>query len=65
VPGEEEEEEEVRPIMTVACVMKVYRQFTKNAVPAHRIGGMNFRKHNIGAPILSSKMCCGIPDVSK
>jgi hypothetical protein len=33
------------PIMTVACVMKVYRHFTNKTVPAQRIGGVKFRKH--------------------
>jgi hypothetical protein len=53
------------PIMTVACVMKVYRHFTKNSVPVQSLGGVKFRKYNSGAPTLSSKMCCGITDVSK
>jgi len=53
------------PTMTVACVMKVYSHFKKNAVQEQRIGGVKFREHNTGAPILSSKMCCGISDVSK
>lgn len=51
--------------MTVACVMKVYRHFTENAVQEQRIGGVKFRKHNTGVPVLSSKVCCGISDVSK
>jgi len=47
------------------CDESVKALHERNALPAQRIVGVNFHKHNTGAPILSSKMCCGIPALSK
>lgn len=49
------------PVGTVASMLCSYSRFTARRVPVLSFGGSMFRNRIVGTPILSWRLCGGIP----